>query len=474
MKLKKLFGLIVTVIILLAFLGSCESELPEACPDAKFMVNADDDSTEYTLTADFDGMENLSYSWYVNGVLVETEDSASTRNDIFDFKFAQGTYNVCLKASSAECGGEISFCKEIIVKRSRKGCPELKFAAEQVSDHKYMFTADFDSRDTLRYTWYVNGDSVESESMDGERHHKFDYAFRPGTHRVCIKANTDRCGKLVYCKEITVDEPKCPELEFEAVLEGSFGYTFTSIFEGKGEVQYKWQINGAFVDKENFEGHDTDHTLYWQFEPGTYSVCIQTLATDNCEAREYCKEIVVEGDKNACPDVHFGYEHLGGNEYKFQADFEGKYDLKWYGWYINGELVENEGTEHDGDHYLKKHLEPGTYEVCLKTETPDCPEGISYCKELIVESRECIDVAYTYAKAEGGYKFTADFEMRENVTYLWKVYVAGDLLHYETRYAGSEDDHEFFLETEAGVTYEVCLKQDDCPDSAYCKEITQD
>lgn len=469
----KFLSLIFTLVIMLMVLAACESDLPERCPDLQFTLNVNSDSTEYSITADLDGIEDLIYGWYVNDTLVETEGLDEDRDHIFNLDFPPGTYTVCVIAQSTECGGEVEFCEDITIRgRTDEDCPELEFSTDRQSDHKYLFTAHFEGMERLEYIWYVDGDSIESEPIDGERHHKFDYVFRPGTHLVCIKARTEECGELEFCKEIVIEEGECPEPEFTVERDGDFAYFFTAIFEGKEHTQYKWYIDGTFVDKENFEGHDTNHNLYWQFGPGTYSICVETVATDACEAKEYCKEITLEGTATGCPDLYFGYDHQGDNQYKFIADFEGRDTLTYYAWYVDGGLVEEENAE--GDDYLIWNFEPGVYEVCIKTETEECPEGAHYCKEILVENRECIDVSYTAEEVEGGYKFTADFEQRDYTTYIWKVFINDEFQGEEIRYAGSDDDHEFFWTFESGVVYEVCLKQDDCQDAIVCQEFSID
>lgn len=34
---------------------------------------------------------------------------------------------------------------------------------------------------------------------------------------------------------------------------------------------------------------------------------------------------------------------------------------------------------------------PGTYTVCIKAETADCPQGVEFCKEVVVPEPQAID-----------------------------------------------------------------------------------
>ncbi|MFY0598544.1 MAG: hypothetical protein JXR03_02655 [Cyclobacteriaceae bacterium] len=564
MRFLKLASSVITVASMLLMLASCEPEaLP--CQDLQFTVDVDDETRQYTISADFEGIEELVYGWYVNDQLVETEDLNGDRDNIFNFELAPGTYNVCIKAESAECDELIEFCLEVVVEGTSKSddCPELAFGSEQISENKYLFEADFDGMDSVAFVWYVNGDSIESEPLGADRFHKFDWEFEEGVHSVCIKAENDRCEKLEFCKEIVIGqrkcpelhfsaekenestyfffadfegkentsykwliddeyvdkenhegtetdhklvwqfdagehvvciivetdeceeveyceevviEGKCPELEFTAEPDGDFAYLFTATFEGREDIKYKWWIDDDLVDYENYEDKETDHKLYYQFNPGTYQVCMVAYESDLCEEVEYCKEITIEGDKT-CENLYFKETRTDDGNWKFIADFEGIEKLEWYGWYIDGELIENEGTLHDGDNYLYHDFtEEGVYEVCLFTETEDCPEGAEYCESVEVKfgSNDCADILFD-AERDGenlAYFFTANFEGRDDVDYKWTVYAGDDYQGGEERAADSNDDHKLYWQFETGVEYTVCLKQEGgCEGRKVCEEF---
>ncbi|XOV94987.1 MAG: hypothetical protein ACFHWX_09810 [Bacteroidota bacterium] len=368
--------MMIGVAIGLLVLSSClEEENP--CPDA--IINVSVDSTDFSYTITAEGLEEIIYEWRVNGNVVETEELNDLRDNLLNFTFEPGTYNICISGESELCGGKIEFCKEITI--SSNPCPELKFEYEQLTHDKYLFEANFDGRNDVLYTWYVDGDSIETAPFGEKRWHAFDYVFEVGAHEVCIKPVNSDCEHS-FCKEIIVEEAVCPQPSFIADQHEGNEWLFTADFEGKNDVLYKWYVNGDLVDKENFEGHETDHKLLKDFVPGTYNVCVVAYA-DWCEPAEYCKEIVIEEGPNDCIAVSYT-------------------------------------AERDGDALA--------------------------------------------------YNFLADFEGKNDVTYIWKVFVNDDYQGGEVREAGSEDDHAFYWQFEQGVTYEVCLIQDGgCVDKQVCK-----
>ncbi len=360
----------------LLVLSSClEEENP--CPDA--VINVAVDSTDFSYTITAEGLEEIIYEWRVNGNIVETEELNDLRDNLLNFTFEPGIYTICITGESEICGGTIEICREVTIEKNP--CPELKFESDQVSHNKYIFEANFDGRNDIRYTWYVNGDSIETAPFGEERWHAFDFAFEAGTHEVCIKPVDPACDN-VYCKEIIVEEKVCPTPFFISDQQEGNAWLFYADFEGRNDTQYKWYVNGDFVDKENFDGYDTDHKLLKDLAPGVYNICV-VIYTDWCEEVEYCKEIIIEEEPNDC----------------IAMDYTG---------------------ERDGE-----------------------------------------ALAYT---------FLADFEGKDEITYIWKVYVNDDFQGSEVREAGSEDDHQFYWQFEQGVTYEICLIQDGgCTDKQVCK-----
>ncbi|QCK16934.1 hypothetical protein [Mangrovivirga cuniculi] len=280
------------------------------------------------------------------------------------------------------------------------------------------------------------------------------------------------------------DSTECPELHF-TYEHDSFGvYVFTADFEGIDETPFLWYVDGEPVGQIAVDS--TSDTLYWQFNPGQHRVCIKAN-TDECSELTFCESITYDPINYGCPNLSFTKNIISSRNYEFFAEISNPDTLAWYGWMVNGEIVESEGYQHDGDNYLNYIFESeGTYEVCLITETPECPESISYCENYTIQFddtpndssgtvAECRDLRFSYAKDDNDstYTFTADFQDRDSITYSWSVYINGDYQGGKTRQAGSESGHTFTLYFQPDDDYVVCLKQvdGDCDNYQTCEEI---
>lgn len=171
-----------------------------------------------------------------------------------------------------------------------------------------------------------------------------------------------------------------------------------------------------------------------------------------------------------CPDLFFEADQIGQFEYKFVADFPGIEDLPSYDWVVDGQVVESDGVLHSGDNQLVQNLDFGLHEVCIKTETIDCAEGVSFC--LTILNDPCPDLFFKTTNNNGEYTFVADFFEMEEVTYEWSVSFDGQTIGTETESPGG--DNEFKFDFEPGV-YRVCIATEtpDCPSGIeYCVELT--
>lgn len=254
----------------------------------------------------------------------------------------------------------------------------------------------------------------------------------------------------------------CPEISFAYDDITDFQYRFVA--EISDEVSsFDWYIN----DQKIKTGSPQDLVLEETFTPGFYNVCIKST-TDYCnQGVLFCEEFDIE---SVCPELYF--EPVQGETntiYTFFAEFDGMNSLNSYSWHINGDVVEVESSE-TRDNKLFWQFETGIHEVCLQNESPQCPEGAEYCQQI---AAGCLPLDYLFEEETYGYVFTADFEGKELITYIWNVYVNDELIKQEIHEPGDED-HTFTLdELEPGVTYEVCLKQDGpCLDQQACKTFT--
>lgn len=177
-----------------------------------------------------------------------------------------------------------------------------------------------------------------------------------------------------------------------------------------------------------------------------------------------CGDEEITSSSTGCPELAFSYNNVESNYY-FEADFPEMETLSWYGWTVNGDVVDNEGSSVEGDGFFETDLfAAGTYQICLVTETPDCPEGAEFCETIVVEGEPnetegCPEMALVYTETPSEHQFAVSFPNEDGPDLVfWSVngmYV-GDGFTYAADF------------TEAG-TYEVCggIETGECPLGAF-------
>ena len=426
----------------------------------------------YLFEAEFPGMDSIAYKWVVNDEIRDKENYDDIETDhLFRWEYGIGYYEVCIVVFEEGCEPQY-VCKEFPFEGT---CPEgLSFISEADGDFAYLFTADFIGKEDVQYKWYINDEIVDKENFEGyENDHQLYWQFDEGHYYVCIETYQDGCQVDEFCEEIIIGNPCPEEVFFVSEHEGS-EYYFYADWRGMEHFKYKWLINGDEVDFENYDSHDTNHKLIWSFDPGEYTVCIVT-DVEGCEVVEFCETFIVE---EFCPEeIFFVEEYFGDNTYGFYADFYGM-ESTTYQWYVNDQVVDVENTDSlDTDHKLVYDFEVGSHSICIVAETEECGV-LEYCSQIVVEEPTCRDDLNFVGERDGTtnkYVFTADFEARDNVSYIWAVYVNDDYQGGLVREAGSDAGHEFVWEFDEGVSYEICLRQDGgCLDNQVCQVFTLD
>jgi len=80
-----------------------------------------------------------------------------------------------------------------------------------------------------------------------------------------------------------------------------------------------------------------------------------------------------------CPELSFEVA-LDGGHFFHPASFDG-IDNATLSWSIDGEFIENTS----GNESFFFQFDPGIYEVCVFLETPECPQGITFCETITVQ-----------------------------------------------------------------------------------------
>lgn len=195
----------------------------------------------------------------------------------------------------------------------------------------------------------------------------------------------------------------------------------------------------------------------------TYLILGLIFSFTSCEVED-------DNQNPSCPELSFKQDGK-----KLVADFEGLENIRVYEWFINDELVETEDSAQQRDNVLDlTNYNPGTYTVCLKAETPDCPNGTEFCKEIRIEEimDGCPQLKFT---RDGEYLF-ADFDGVETLEfYAWQV--SGEPLEndviIENEGTNNQGDNKFSLADLKTGTYTVCLLSESatCTSTTYCEDI---
>lgn len=134
-------------------------------------------------------------------------------------------------------------------------------------------------------------------------------------------------------------------------------------------------------------------------------------------------------------------------------------DADWYGWFVNGELVQDNTQV-----YTFQAQEAGTYEIMVMYETPQCPEGVFWVYDILVTEdcigpdcasemfieHECLEAYFTLDEIPEG---QIEWDFGDGTSAISTPYVV----------------HEY---EEAG-TYDVCATPIDSPcDNVVCTTLT--
>ncbi len=339
------------------------------------------------LFANFEGIDDTTYEWFVDDQSIETEDAQnSDRDNKLDLSdYNPGTYTVCIKAETEDCPQGVEFCKEITIEEGStdEKCPELSFGIEG----DIAFT-NFEGVDQLDvYEWFVDGQLVETENIQNQdRDNKLDLTtYNPGEYNVCIKYESPDCPQGVeFCKVVVIDdnntgEGDCPKLSF--IEEGT---TLFANFSGIDQLQvYEWHVDGQLVETEDLQSQDRDDVLdLSSYNPGTYKVCLKAETADCPNGTEYCVEVTIPQPQPVdCSAFDIIYATVGSNEYVGRQGLNILVDRNTVVWSIDGNQVTHNSFT-GNILILKNHLtQAGKYEVCYKAESQDCGT-IEKCIEI--------------------------------------------------------------------------------------------
>jgi len=285
-----------------------------------------------------------------------------------------------------------SSCEENEEFGQEENAPELSFTKK---DGKLV--VDLDDITTVNsIQWFVNGQLLEDEELQNLDLSSYDL----GTYKICIVVVTPNYPNgIEFCENIDVDnddtdndnanDEDCPNLQY--TRDGD--YLFAD-FEGIQDLEfYAWEITGETLNEPIYEDEGTNNQGDNKFslkelEPGSYTICLISESATCVQAERFCKEIKIEGAPvDTCPQLSFKVE--GG---LLLANFP-EMDQLTYEWFVNDQFIEVEGlNSQERDDILDlSSYNPGTYTVCIKAETNECPKGTEFCKEVVIPEPQQVD-----------------------------------------------------------------------------------
>ncbi len=362
-----------------------------ACPNVNFTMDIEPGtSIGYGFLASFDGIEDVtSFKWFINDEQIEHPDDPQIGSNYIHSVLEPGVeYTICLKVLTPNCLDGASFCKKFVAGEDVE-CPTTIFGV-QPQEHKgnYKFIAEIQREDALYY-WYIN-DTLAGDAGSGV----FQYDFLqdntgqvpggPGEYEICLVMETPNCSRELSektCVKIIVEDPinVCPELSFiEEPINRNTKQFYPNVVGIEGEISIAWYIDEQFIENQ-------PSSEYVQFSwdlPGSYQVCAK-IETQGCEeVITFCKVIEIEG---SCPDISFNEEQNGDSfTYFFYPNaFEGIDDTQ-IDWFVAGDFVGSSSGNAHNEPFSYQFGKAGIYYICMKIETPFCPNGVEYCKTITV------------------------------------------------------------------------------------------
>ena len=266
-----------------------------------------DDCEILTLRDEFDHFYTQCFDLVYPVTMINTDSNEvviTDQSSYFAFELQQGfdkqpsfKYPIEIFNYAADQNVPIENAYELLASfDSCVKCPRVFFTLDTISVNRFQFDAAFDRMSDISYGWYINDEKVEIDGGEVQGDNKLIETFPSGQFEICIKTSLpdgDCFTGTEYCQTITVDA--CPFVSYETEELNSNTYRFTANFETKDLLEYYWSIykNDDLIFSE-LEDAAGDDSLLYQFEVGTYEVCLEAEIDECPEVLRYCTEIIVD------------------------------------------------------------------------------------------------------------------------------------------------------------------------------------
>lgn len=269
-------------------------------------------------------------------------------------------------------------------------------------------------------------------------------------------------GLFTSCAEKDDDSANC-QISIDYILEDegdkteiTLGYLATGL-ESDSDITYSWSVNGIETIETNAE------FIYTFVENGTYDICVFSETPECPRGVEFCKEVIIDeivDDIDSDCDLTFMniLPNEEGDNSKVVAVYlasglESDSDIKYF-WSVNGTNANENSNE-----FKYTFLENGTYEICVFTETPECPRGVEYCKQITIDSienSECpkLEIDKNLISNDAKKYLLKAISDSNSTNFYWTI-VEGDSVLMIDR---NSDNSEIYYEFLYPGTYKVCAQ----------------
>ncbi|WP_306641703.1 T9SS type A sorting domain-containing protein [Sanyastnella coralliicola] len=299
---------------------------------------------------------NTPIWWWVEGQNIESEGNA------FTFMPEEaGVYTICAGIETPECPFGTTECITIEV-------PEGCFETEDCTLYGEVEALTCDVW-LLELGGNLPWEVIPGIWLDNEYYGQgmsATFLLEPGWHTVCAGYESEACeGEVEWCTEFYVEECECPYY-VESWVDGC--QVFLEIPQADPNAEVLWEVNGV-----TYEGGSVLDVIV--SENGYYTGCA-VYNDPFCQDLVLCFDFGIDGceEETDC-FLQVDYQLIEGTTYLFEANAP---DNATVWWSINDEVIES------GNLFDYEFNAFGQYEICAFYETPECPEGVWECVNIVV------------------------------------------------------------------------------------------
>lgn len=361
---------------------------------------------------------------------------------------AEGTYTICLTATSCVCTQQIyTHCETVTLTEIADTC-EVAFDYEIDSTGNVSFTNESGAGFSNNYYFNWNFGDGTNTTSEWSPNHTYSQS---GVYEVCFQAVSCECPGQLFetCETIVID------LEADSIdcTEPSYVYTWA----GCGEFYFSGTNNSGggtpcwYLDGQ-FQTIGSDDFQYTFTENGTYEVCYNVLGGPCGFNTSYCDTIVVDcfTDSVPCEQTWISYASFNCPAYTFYGSNPlDSTDVPI--WSIDGYVVSS------GSQQLDTILSPGSHEICyfIQSAVGNC--YLEHCETIFIDcvNLPCDSTYFVYTNYTcSEYYFQGTNTTNPNDVPYWSVdgvYVNSGSTVLDTNFADGTHFVCYFIQSATGA-----------------------